>query len=108
MAGKSAREDKTILVMIRLFCRGHHRPKGRGVCPVCTELLVYAKARLDKCPFGEDKGPCAKCSIHCYKPEMRKRIIEVMKYSGPRMLFRHPILSMRHLSSRNVPRAKKK
>ena len=93
--------------MIRLFCRGHHKPKGRGLCPDCAELLVYARARLDKCPFGEDKGSCAKCDTHCYKPQMRKRIIEVMKYSGPRMLLHHPILAMRHLRLKQAPRAGK-
>jgi hypothetical protein len=105
MAGKLAREEKTISAMIRLFCRGRHKPKGRGLCPECAELLAYAKARLDKCPFGENKGPCAKCDIHCYKPQMRKRIIEVMKYSGPRMLFRHPILAMQHIRSKRAPHA---
>jgi hypothetical protein len=29
-------------------------------------------------------------------PDMRKRIIEVMKYSGPRMLLLHPVLTIRH------------
>jgi hypothetical protein len=102
MAVKLAREEKTISAMIRLFCRGHHKPKGRGLCLDCTELLAYAKARLDKCPFGEDKGPCAKCSIHCYNSDKRKRIIEVMKYSGHRMLLRHPILAMQHLRSKRT------
>jgi hypothetical protein len=102
-----AREEKTISVMIGLFCRGHHKPKGSGLCPACTELLAYAKARLDKCPFGDTKGPCSKCIIHCYNPDMRKRIIEVMKYSGLRMLLRHPILAMRHLRSKRTPRAGK-
>ena len=107
MAGKLAREEKTISVMVGMFCRGHHKPKGKGLCPDCTELLAYAKARLDKCPFGDTKGPCSKCTIHCYSPDMRKRIIEVMKYSGPQMLLRHPILAMRHLRSKRTPRAGK-
>jgi hypothetical protein len=102
MAVKLAREEKTISAMMRLFCRGNHKPKGRGLCPDCTELLTYARARLDKCPFGEDKGSCAKCDTHCYKPQMRKHIIEVMKYSGPRMLLHHPILAMRHLTSKHT------
>ena len=107
MAGKLAIEEKTISAMMHLFCRGQHKPKGRELCPDCTELLAYAKARLDKCPFGEEKGPCAKCSIHCYKPEMRKRIVEVMRYSGPRMLLHHPILAVQHLRSKRSPRASK-
>jgi hypothetical protein len=116
MAGKPAREEKLLLAMIHLFCRGHHKPKsrkgyltaGKILCPDCTELLAYAKARLDKCPFGENKGPCSKCDIYCYTPQMRKRIVEVMRYSGPRMLLRHPILAMRHLHLKRAPRAGKK
>jgi hypothetical protein len=100
MAGKSAKEDKTISAIILLFCRGQHKPKGSRLCAACAELLTYAKARLDKCPFGENKGLCFQCKIHCYEPQMRKRIIEVMKYSGPRMFLHHPILAMHHLRSK--------
>jgi hypothetical protein len=102
MAGKLAREEKTISAMMHLFCRGQHKPKGRELCPACAELLAYAKAHLVKCSFGENKGSCAKCKIHCYEPRMRKRIITVMKYSGPRMLLRHPILAVRHLASKQA------
>jgi len=107
MAGRLAKEEKTILAMIRLFCRRHHKHKGEGLCPECGQLLEYAKARLSKCPFGENKGPCAKCLIHCYTPAMRKRIIEVMRYSGPRMLLHHPVLALHHLRSRRIPPSKK-
>ncbi len=108
MAGKLAKEDKTISAMMRLFCRRHHKPKGSGLCPACAELLTYAKARLEKCPFGDSKGPCSSCLVHCYKPDMRKRIIEVMRYSGPRMLLHHSILAVRHLTSKQNPRDGKK
>jgi len=100
--GKMAREEKTIAVMIRLYCRAKHKTKGTGICPACGELLDYAKTRLEKCPFGEKKGPCSKCLIHCYSPAMRKRIVEVMKYSGPRMLLHHPVLAIRHLRSKRT------
>jgi hypothetical protein len=108
MAGKLSIEKKTISAMMHLFCRGHHKPKGSELCSDCAELLAYAEARLDKCPFGEKKGPCSQCSIHCYKPQMRKRIVEVMKYSGPRMLLRHPVLAMRHITSKHSSHSSKK
>ena len=31
------------------------------------------------------------------KPEMREKIRQVMRYSGPRMIFHHPIAALRHL-----------
>ena len=52
---------------------------------------------MDKCPFGENKGACSKCEIHCYKPDMRDQVRRVMCYAGPRMLTRHPVLAVEHL-----------
>jgi len=91
------REQKTIGIMIQMFCGAHHGTEGPVLCPPCEELLTYAKERLRRCPFGENKGACAKCEIHCYKPEMRKRVTEVMCYCGPRMLRKHPLLAIAHL-----------
>ncbi|MHC4168246.1 MAG: nitrous oxide-stimulated promoter family protein [Planctomycetota bacterium] len=90
-------EKKTITAMIRIFCDAHHGTAGKPLCPECSNLLDYAGERLDKCPFGEKKGACSKCRIHCYKPDMRKHVTEVMRYSGPRMLRKHPILAIDHL-----------
>jgi hypothetical protein len=89
------REKRTIRVMIGIYCRAHHGG-CRELCAECRELLDYALARLDRCPFGEEKTPCAQCPIHCYKPAMRERVRDVMRYAGPRMLLRHPILALRH------------
>lgn len=92
-----AKEKKTIAAMIGIFCRAHHETAGKPLCPDCGNLLDYATKRLDKCPFGEQKGACSACEIHCYKPDMRKRITEVMRFSGPRMLKKHPFLAIDHL-----------
>ena len=67
------------------------------MCPICRDLLDYADERLNKCPFGENKGACSACKIHCYKPDMRKQVTEVMRYSGPKMLKKHPLLAIDHL-----------
>ena len=91
------REYQTIQEMITLACRKRHATKSRELCPSCTELLAYAKARLDKCPYQEQKPTCAQCPIHCYKPAMKEQIRDVMRYAGPRMLRRHPILAILHL-----------
>ncbi len=90
-----AREHKTVKAMIRLFCTGNHGTHD-GLCPSCRELREYATARLDKCPFREKKTTCAKCRVHCYKPLMRERIRQVMRYAGPRMSYRHPLLAFFH------------
>ena len=82
--------------MIRLYCHGQHH-NGDVLCDDCQALHDYAMARLERCPFQEAKPTCLKCPVHCYKPEMREQIRTVMRYAGPRMLFRHPVLAVLHL-----------
>lgn len=43
-----------------------------------------------------EKKFCSSCKIHCYREEERKKIREVMKFSGPRMLIYHPLLVIKH------------
>lgn len=90
-----AKEKEMVERMIRLYCR--KKEKNTTLCPTCQELLQYAHARLDHCPFGEEKGFCKKCTIHCYKPIMRERMRIVMRFIGPRMLFYAPLETIRHL-----------
>ena len=92
-----AREHKTIEAMIGLYCHDLHGSKNNQLCMACGELLAYAKERLDKCPYQEQKPACAKCPIHCYKPPMREKVRNVMRYAGPRMLRHHPLLAIHHL-----------
>jgi len=89
------REKRTVSAMIALYCRAHHSA-GAALCEDCERLHDYALARLDRCPFGAGKPTCASCLVHCYKPDMRARIKTVMRYSGPRMSYRHPVLALMH------------
>ena len=90
------RERRTVTAMIRLYCRDQHGTQAE-LCAECQSLLDYADERLAKCPFQENKTVCAKCQVHCYKAQMRERIRVVMRYAGPRMLRRHPLLTVQHL-----------
>ena len=81
--------------MIGIFCRDRHA--GHGLCHACTALNAYARARLERCVYGPAKPTCVNCPIHCYRPELREAIREVMRYAGPRMLARHPILAITHV-----------
>ncbi|WP_373691314.1 nitrous oxide-stimulated promoter family protein [Endozoicomonas sp. YOMI1] len=47
--------------------------------------------------YGVEKPTCANCQVHCYKPEQRRQIREVMKWAGPRLLLKHPVLTIQHL-----------
>ncbi|MDD2225869.1 MAG: nitrous oxide-stimulated promoter family protein [Dysgonamonadaceae bacterium] len=88
-------EKKVVTIMIHMYCRSKHGKKD-ALCYDCNELRTYALSRLEHCPYGEDKPTCNTCPIHCYKSDMRARIKKVMRFSGPRMLFVHPIATLRH------------
>lgn len=105
---KREREKATVSEMIALYCKKQHKTK-KGLCLECTELNEYARLRSDKCPFMETKTFCSNCKVHCYKPEMREKIREVMRFSGPRMIFTHPVMAIRHVieSKREKRRLKK-
>ena len=91
---KREREIKTVCLMIDLYCRKNH---GKELCVECKELKEYAAERSRRCPFMEKKTFCSNCKVHCYRPEMREKIRKVMRFSGPRMLFYHPIMAIRHV-----------
>jgi hypothetical protein len=93
---KREREKAVVEQMIALYCRRQHKYRS-GLCQECAELLAYAQLRSDKCPFMETKTFCSNCKVHCYKPEMREKIRQVMRFSGPRMILYHPILAVRHV-----------
>lgn len=122
---KREREQEIVSQMIALYCKGNHsahrsapprerggetrqvpegaalRERGSGerwdLCPECAELEAYAHARSERCPFMEEKTFCSNCTVHCYRPEMRERIRTVMRYAGPRILFHHPVMAIRHM-----------
>ena len=93
--GRLKRERHTIQAMINIYCRENHHPPEL-LCIECQELYAYAMQRIEKCPFQAEKPACSKCPIHCYKPNMREKVRCVMRYSGPRMLIYHPILTILH------------
>ncbi|MNI12241.1 hypothetical protein D3C73_654110 [compost metagenome] len=112
-----AREKETVLHMISIFCKSKHKNADKEtlrvelsnnskssthdieveLCHDCLELQQYASKRLSLCRFGEKKSTCANCPVHCYALTQRENIKEVMRYAGPRMLWNHPVLTIRHM-----------
>jgi len=81
--------------MIMMYQR--HCLKDKGESVYYKELNEYANKRLDRCVFGEDKPACKSCPVHCYQPAKREEVKQIMRWAGPRMLRRHPILAIRHM-----------
>lgn len=89
-------EKRIVGEMIAMYCHDEH---GRHdeLCPECQQLLDYSRQRLDRCPFGEAKRSCQACTVHCYNAASRSAIRRVMRHSGPRMLWHHPLDALWHL-----------
>lgn len=104
-ADKREQEKRVVSEMIALYCRKKHGTKG-GLCPECQALCDYASLRSDKCPFMETKTFCSNCRVHCYKPQMRERIREVMRFSGPRMILHHPVMAVHHVIASKAEKKK--
>ena len=93
---KRERERLVIAQMIGVYCRGKHGARGTALCPRCAALAEYASTRIGRCPFMETKTFCSQCRVHCYAPAQRQAIKDVMRYAGPRMLLRHPVMTVHH------------
>ncbi|HXI02623.1 MAG TPA: nitrous oxide-stimulated promoter family protein [Candidatus Saccharimonadales bacterium] len=99
-----AREQRTIRAMVDIYCRDHHPPDGRPRCVECDEFLAYACKRLERCVFGESKPVCNDCPVHCYKPDRKAQARTIMRHSGPKMIFYHPLQAILHmLEARKEP-----
>lgn len=106
LEAKREREKDVVSHMIALYCGKQHRVKT-GLCPACAELNAYARQRVDACPRMESKTFCSRCPAPCYRPDMRERIRAVMRFSGPRMLLYHPIMTVRHFTLSLTEKLKK-
>lgn len=83
------KEKELLELMISIYENDHYQD--------LSKLKEYAFKRIDCCPRKEEKTFCSSCPIHCYQKIYREQIKEVMKYSGKRMLFKHPIITIKHL-----------
>ena len=99
---------------VRVYCDGHHRESERAplasagsaagcyrrppvLCEGCAQLQVYAEKRRAFCPF-DPKPVCSECETHCYEPDRREQMREVMRYAGPRFVRHgHPIDGVKHV-----------
>ena len=102
MSGKRiSREIITIEKMIKIYEQAH--PTAVDSPDSYNKLYSYAINRLEKCRYGEQKPACKQCPVHCYQPKMREQMKTIMRWAGPKMLFHHPILAIRHLLDDRKP-----
>jgi len=108
------RDLQSLARFIEVYCRHRHadvskRPvelkhhdiaalTGRPVhlCPDCTRLITHAFTKRSNCPL-RPKPQCKHCPSHCYHPTYRKKIQEVMRFSGMKILMSGRLDYLLHL-----------
>jgi len=95
---------KILARFIELFCHAKHDNRlgdtvavpgilqSRGkrrleLCKECAGLLEHGMMKRALCPL-HPKPACKNCRIHCYTPEYRQKIREIMAYAGRKMVLR--------------------
>ncbi len=87
-------EKKVFELMVKIYCEGNKHENS--LCKECQSLIDYGLMRIDNCPFKEEKSFCSQCKVHCFENSKREEVRKVMRYSGPRMIFHHPIMALMH------------
>ena len=93
-------EAMVVTELIQLYCHDKHKGRSKNaknMCSECQALDTYAQSRIRQCPFMTSKTFCSNCKVHCYDPEEREAIRQVMRYAGPRLLLKRPILVIHHM-----------
>lgn len=67
-----------------------------SLCPSCTKLLAHALVKRSNCPL-DPKPACKHCPVHCYHPNYRRQIREVMIHAGRKLVLRGRIDYLFHL-----------
>ncbi len=90
------REQKIVELMIRIYCNKYHNHRD-ALCSECEGVRNYAMGQLSKCRYGNSKPTCRKCKTHCYSSIMKEKIIKVMRFSAPKMIFSHPVYTLYYI-----------
>ena len=100
MTKHQKKDIRLIGTFVEVYCAGRHGstrrvifplPAGLGerrLCSACSEFLAYSMAKRMKCPLESEKPTCKACRIHCYATAQRKKVREIMAYSGWRIMLR--------------------
>ncbi|PLX99289.1 MAG: nitrous oxide-stimulated promoter family protein [Desulfuromonas sp.] len=101
LSRKEIKDLRVLAQFTSVYCRAHQHP-GKGflaanipglevenypVCDACRDFLDYAIERRLRCPL-DPRPVCKHCHVHCYKEEYRRKVREIMRFSGQYLLKR--------------------
>ncbi|MFC1802703.1 nitrous oxide-stimulated promoter family protein [Thermoproteota archaeon] len=101
MSGNIENDIKVLRQFIQIYCDTKHidsektEKKGLMLCTECHKTMVYSRMQRELCPLNP-KPTCKNCEIHCYKPDQRQRIREIMRHSGMHFIKRGRIDMLLH------------
>ena len=101
---KEKKELRVLAQFTSVYCKVHHnverlplesdvpgvaalKVNKYQVCDSCREFLYYAIERRLHCPL-DPKPICKHCHVHCYKPDYRQKVREIMRFSGKYLICR--------------------
>ncbi len=99
---KEKKDLKILALFTSVYCRDHHAETREPLsslprqlaclekyrcCASCRDFLIYAIERRLNCPL-EERPACKHCHVHCYRPDHREKVREIMRYSGKALIRR--------------------
>ena len=99
---QSEKDLRTLRAIGCMYCKAHHASsvKGpHGLCEECTATVAFTHERTKNCPYGHAHN-CQDCTTKCNRGQQQQRVKAMMRYAAPRMLLRHPLMTMDYLSKK--------
>lgn len=93
------KDRRTLEAIGRIYCQGNHascEKDASGMCPECRAAIEQTLARTEVCPHNHE-GNCQDCTTPCHRGEAKQQIKNIMRYAAPRMIFRHPFMTLEYL-----------
>jgi len=104
MTRKEIKDLKALAQFTSVYCKVHHEGLKENlktdepdlqqlplhkypVCEECRDFLLYAFQRKIDCPL-EEKPSCKHCHVHCFRPDHREKVREIMRFSGQYLIKR--------------------
>lgn len=93
------RDLRTLQAMGSIYCGAHHAGVSKdaaGLCEECAATIKFTHDRASACPY-DHRGNCKDCAIKCNRGDQKERIKAIMRYAAPRMLFKHPLMTLEYV-----------
>lgn len=89
--------------MIKIFCKSNHSDDNtyncNNLCNKCYDMQKYMHYRIDHC---KQNNFCAYCGTKCHPKDKSDYMKKIMRYSGPRIFKKYPIISIKHFIKKLV------